>query len=157
MTLTAMVIMERCRSAERELRMLGERAARYRDATQRLTSTLDGVGARGTGESDRLSAIIGEIDELERRMACRKKEYSAEVAAAMRLADMLPGMECVIIGRYYIGRQTLKAIAAELKYSYGYVRSCKSDGCARLREVPEGTVLGLLPGWYIIEDEKRQR
>ncbi len=55
MTITAMDILTRCRAAERELRLLGEKVARYRDASQRMTSTLDGVGSRGTGESVRLA------------------------------------------------------------------------------------------------------
>ena len=157
MTITAMVIMERCKSAERDLRLIREKVARYRDASQRMTSTLDGVGSRGTGEADRLAAIMGEIDELERRAATRDKEYTAELAAACKLLNMLPSIECSILGRYYVSRQPLKAIAADLGYSYGYVRTRKGEGCAKLEELPEGVVLGMLPPWYVNEYEKRQR
>ena len=157
MTITAMTILERCKAAERELRLLGERAARYRDASQRMTSTLDGVGSRATGESDRMAAMVAEIDDLERRTVTRNREYRAEVAAACKLLDMLPSVEGGILSRFYVRKQPLKAIAVELGYSYGYVRSCKADGCARLEQVPEGVILGLLPPWYIDEEEKRQR
>lgn len=157
MTITAMDILTRCRAAERELRLLGEKVARCRDASQRMTSTLDGVGSLGTGESDRLAAIIGEIDDLERKRASRQREYTAELAAAMKLVDTLPSVECIILSRFYVRRQPLKAIALELGYSYGYVRSCKGEGCNRLKQVPEGVILALLPPWYINDDEKRQR
>ena len=157
MTITAMDILTRCRAAERELRLLGERAARYRDASQRMTSTLDGVGSRATGESDRMAAMVAEIDDLERRIVTRNREYRAEVAAACKLLDMLPSMEGIILNRFYVRRQPLKAIAVELGYSYGYVRSCKAEGCNRLKQVPEGVILALLPPWYINDDEKRQR
>lgn len=157
MTITAMVILERCKSAERELRLLREKVARYRDAAQRMTSTLDGVGARGTGETDRMAAIMGEIDDLERRADARDREYTAELAAAMKLLDRLPDVECRILSRFYVRHQPLKAIANDLGYSYGYVRTLKALGRERMERVPEGTVLGLLPAWYIIDNEKRQR
>ena len=157
MAITAMTILDRCRAAERDLRLLGERAARYQDASQRITSTLDGVGSRATGESDRMAVMMAEIDDLERRIATRRREYTAEMTAACKLLDILPSVEGSILSRFYVRRQPLKAIAVELGYSYGYVRSCKAEGCARLESVPEGVILGLLPTWYIIEDEKRQR
>lgn len=157
MTITAMVILERCKAAQRELRLLGEKADRYRDASQRMTSTLDGAGARATGESDRMAAMVAEIDDLERRIAARRREYTAELAAACKLLDMLPGVECRILSRFYVRHQPLKAIANDLGYSYGYVRTLKALGRERMERVPEGTVLGLLPAWYIIDNEKRQR
>ena len=155
MTMTAMVILERCRAAEKELRLTREKIARYRDAARRMTSALDGVGGRSSGEADRLAAIAGEIDALERRMKRREEDYSAELDAACRLLDMLPPKEALILYRYYLKRQTLSAVAAELGYSRGYIRNLKGAACARLAALGEGEVLRLLPVWYIIEEENR--
>ena len=155
MTITAMVILERCRAAEKEIRLLREKIARYHDAARRMTAALDGVGGRSSGEADRLAAITGEIDALERRVKAREAAYSAEVAAACRLLDLLPSMETLILHRYYLKRQTLSAVAAELGYSRGYIRNLKGAACARLGALGEGEVLRLLPQWYIIEEEKR--
>ena len=157
MTITAMVILERCRTAGREMRLLWERVARYQDAIGRMTSTLGSVGSRGTGETDRIAAMLGEIDELERRAEMRKKEYDAEVAATCKLLDMLPDVESAILSRFYVKRLPLKAIARELGYSYGYVRTCKSEGCKHLDDMPGSVILDLLPPSYITDDEKRQR
>lgn len=157
MTLTAMEILERCRRADVEKRAIRERIGMYRDTAGRMTASLDGIGARSTGETDHMAAIMGEIDELERQLARREREHAAELSAALRLLDMLPPLECVILNRYYTRHETLNAIAIGLGYSYSYVRGRKADGCRQLREIGEGAVLGMLPTWYVKEDEKRQR
>ena len=154
MTLTAMEILERCRRAEADKRRLRERVEMYRDAAGRMTASLDGIGARRT---DHMAAIMGEIDEVERQLRQREREQSAEIAAALQLLDTLPPLECLVLNRYYLRRETLNAIAVGLGYSYGYVRGRKADGCRLLRALGEGEVMRLLPQWYIIEDEKRQR
>lgn len=157
MALTAMEILERCRRAEADKRRLRERVEMYRDAAGRMTASLDGIGARGTGEADHMAAIVGEIDGVERQLRQREREESAEIAAALQLLDTLPPLECLVLNRYYLRRETLNAIAVGLGYSYGYTRGKKADGCRLLRDWGEGEVMRLLPQWYIIEDEKRQR
>lgn len=155
MTLTAREILERCRRAEAEKRRLQERVDMYRDTAGRMTASLDGIGARSTGEADHMATIVGEIDAVERELRQRDREYTAEVAAASQLLDMLPALECSIMSRYYVRRQSLHAIALELGYSYSYVRSCKAGACRQLDQLGEGEVMRLLPVWYIIEDEQR--
>lgn len=156
MRLTAMEILERCRRAEADKRRLRERVNMYRDAAGRMTASLDGIGARSTGESDHMATIVGEIDAVERQLKQREREHSAEVSAAIRLLDMLPPLECSVMNRYYIRRETLNAIATGLGYSYTYVRHKKADACRRLWKIGEDAVSELLPEWYIIEREKRQ-
>ena len=156
MAITAMEILERCRRAEADKRRLRERVDMYRDAAGRMTASLDGIGARGTGETDHMATIVGEIDEVERQLARREREHAAETAAACQLLDLLPPLECAICNRYYVRRETLRAIALNMGYSYGYVRACKTDACRQLREVDEADMLAMLPAWYI-NDEKRQR
>ena len=62
-----------------------------------------------------------------------------------------------MLSRYYIRGQTLRSIARDMGYSYSYVSRCKASGCQLMQELGEGWVMRLLPEWYIIEDEKRQR
>lgn len=157
MTLTAMEILERCRRAESEKRRLREKVEMFRDTAGRMTASLDGIGARSTGEADHMATIIGEIDAVERELKQRDKEYTAEVAAACQMLDMLPPLECSVLSRYYVRRQTLRSIARDMGYSYSYVCHCKASGCQRLEVLGEGEVMRLLPVWYLIRDEKRQR
>jgi len=157
MTLTAMEILERCRRAEGEKRRLKERADMIRDTAGHMTASLDGIGARSTGENDHMLTMVEMLDSVEQELAQRDREYTAEVAAACQLLDMLPPMECSVLSRYYIRGQTLRSIARDMGYSYSYVSRCKASGCQLMQELGEGWVMRLLPEWYIIEDEKRQR
>lgn len=156
MSITAIVILERCRRADEDRRRLQERIRMYRDGIGRVTASLDGIGSRSTGERDPMAAIIGEIDAAERRAGQREREYVAELNAACQLIDRLPALEGTILRRYYLQREDLRAISRDMGYSYGYVRSRKSAGCSALREVPEARVRALLPDWYL-DGEKRRR
>ena len=157
MALTAIEILERCRRVETDRRKLRERIEMYRDAAGRMTASLDGIGARSTGETDHMAAIMGEIDEVEQQLRQREREYAAELSVAIRLLEDLPDLMQIVMRWYYIRRETLAAIAMNLGYSQGYVRNLKTDAVHQLQQIGEGTVRQLLPEWYIIEDEKRQR
>lgn len=157
MTLTAMEILERCRRAEGEKRRLKEWADMIRDTAGHMTASLDGIGARSTGAGDRMVGLMARLEEAEQALKRRDQEYTAEVAAACQLLDHLPPLECSVMSRFYIRGQSLRAIAADMGYSYGYVRGIKSDGCKQLQRLGEGEVMRVLPSWYIIENEKRQR
>ncbi|MBR6571539.1 MAG: hypothetical protein IKK75_13910 [Clostridia bacterium] len=147
--MTAMQVFERCKDVESDKQALRERITRYHESAARMSATLDGIGARSTAESDKLSAIMAEIDLLERSIGQRDKEYAAELAAACKLLDMLPRIECKIIDSFYIKGKSLANIARELSYSYGYVRTTKSQACAHLGDIPEDMVAQLLPDWYL--------
>ncbi|MGX8705585.1 MAG: hypothetical protein ACSW8J_03305 [bacterium] len=155
MTITAMEILERCRRAEGEKRRLKERADMIRDTAGHMTSSLDGIGTRSSGETDHMAGMAAMLDAVERELAQRDREYTAEVAAACQLMDMLPALECGVMSRYYIRGQTLRSIARDMGYSY--ISRCKTSGCQRLLHLGEGAVMRLLPQWYIVEYEKRQR
>jgi len=147
--MTAMWIFDRCKLAAGDKKALRDRITRYRESATRISAALDGVGARGTAEPDKLLAIMAEIDELERSIQQRDREYAAEVAAACKLLDMLPDVECKIVSRYYIDGVALNTIAREMSYSYGYVRTVKSAACTHLDDIPEAMVAALLPAWYV--------
>lgn len=146
MAMTAMTILERCRSAEADKRRLLGRIDRYRDMAGRITATLDSIGGgRSTGESDRMAGVVGEIDALERQIRQREREYGAELAAANKVLDGLPSVAGEIMSRFYIRRQPLRMIASEMGYSYGYVRNTKSSTARELRAMP---MAGKMPDWY---------
>ena len=153
--MTALEIMERCRAAETDKRAVSNKIQRYRESAERITSAIGGIGARSTSEPDKLAAIMGEIDELERMIGRRGREYAAELAAANKLLDRLPEMECRVLDKFYLRGMSLAAIARDLSYSYGYIRSVKVAGCRCLEEIPESDVRQLLPKWYATQ--KRQR
>lgn len=147
--MTAMQILERCKQAENEKQALRNKITRYRESSTRITATLDGIGARGTSEPDKLAAMTGEIDALERRIKQRDKEYAAELAAATKLLDMLPDSECRLMTGYYVKGQTLTSLAREMSFSYGYTRSLKCRARVHLEDVNSATVNALLPPWYL--------
>ena len=159
MAITAMEILERCRRAGADTQRLREKIGMFRDAAGRMTSSIDGVGSRSTGESDHMATLMGEIDEVERQLRQREREYAVEISAACQLLDALPPMECQVLNRYYVRRETLNAIAVGMGYSYSYVRTLKTSGRDALRQVPEGAVARMLPEWYIetTDTKKRQR
>lgn len=147
--MTAMHIFVRCKYAESDKKAMRDRITRYRESATRMSAALDGVGARSTAEPDKLAAILAEIDSLEREIKQRDQEYAAEVAAACKLLDMLPEVECEIVNRYYIGNTPLTIIARDMSYSYGYVRTIISTARGHLEDIPEAMVASLLPSWYL--------
>ena len=146
--MTAMQILERCRAAENDKQTMRDRIRRYRESATRVTAALDGIRAGGSSQ-DKLAEIMAEIDQLERAIAQRDLEYAAEAAAACKLLDMLPENESKVLDRYYLYGNPLTAIARELSYSYGYVRTLKSAACLHLENIPESMVGALMPAWYI--------
>lgn len=153
--MTAMQILERCRTAESDKQAMRDRVRRYRESATRVTAALDGIRAGGNSQ-DKLAGIMAEIDQLERDIVQRDLEYAAEAAAACKLLDMLPENESKVLDRYYLNGNPLTAIARELSYSYGYVRTLKSSACLHLEAVPEAMVGALLPGWYIAQAQREE-
>ena len=155
MTLTAMEILERCRRAEDDKRRLQERIDMYWDAAGHMTASLDGIGARSTGEADHTGALLAKIDAVEREIKQRDDEYNVEVLAASQLLETLPDLECSIMTGFYIRRESLKEICANKNRSYGHVSRCKSMATRRLRAISAEEVMKLLPEWYINGEYKR--
>ena len=156
MKLTALEILERCRRAEAEQQRLREKRESYLDAATGMGIRLDGIGSRGSGGQDRMGSIVGEIDAVERALKRRSEEYAAEVLAAGRLLDLLPVQERRVLRGCYLQKLPLKNVAAELGYSYGYVRSLKAAGRRRLGSVPVREVEALLPEWYVADERKKR-
>ena len=59
--------------------------------------------------------------------------------------------ESAVLHQFYIKRQKIPAIARKLGFTEGYIRKLKTMGERMLDELPQETVRGALPCWYIRE------
>ena len=144
-----MELMERCRRIDADRRSLRERIQRWWDVANRMGGgSYDLSGVHGGSGGDRMADIMGELDQAERSLQRREREYQAEIVAVNALLEPLPDLDQAIMHRYYISGDTLSAIATGLGYSYGYVRVRKSAACSRLEQLTPQKVARLLPGWY---------
>ena len=148
--MTALELLERCRKYPAEKAEINERIWRWRDSLDRLGMQLrPNGGSHGSGSGDRMTAVMAAIDELERALQKRDREYTAETLAVNRLLEGLPGLEAAIMARYYLDGLTLSAIAQAMGYSYGYVRVRKAEACSRLALISPQKIMTMLPAWYI--------
>lgn len=145
----AIMILTRCRNAERDERRIRQQIAQRREAMESVTPNMDAVGGgHGSAQSDKMAALVAQIDELERELKQRQKEHRVEVVAGCTLLDRLPEGESAVLHKYYLMREKVEAIANGLGYTAGYVRNLKSDGERLLQNMPDNVVDALLPDWY---------
>lgn len=148
--MTAMNVLQRCLRAGGDMRRMREKIDRYRNSAARLHPTQTDTPAHGGGEADKMAAIMAEIDELERMIDRREREYQAELVAANQLIDMVPGENARrAAGMYYIDGKNIAGIAQEMRYSYGYVCALRRSAADALADVGPEQVDALLPGWYL--------
>ncbi len=148
--MNATEVLERCRAAQGEIASLQNRIERYRDSAASVTHFADGVGGgKSTGEPDKMLAFVAEIAALEEQKALRARQYSAELAASLKLLDMLPEMESRVLHLFYVKNIGLSVIAAEQNYSYGYIRKVKAEGLRQARLISARAVREVLPTWYL--------
>ena len=151
----AITILARCRNADSEIRRIQQRIRQRREAAESVTPKMDAIGGgRGTSEPDKIAAFVAAIVELEQRLEAREQARRVEVVAACVLLEALPENESAVLHQYYIQRQKVPGIAHKLGYTEGYIRKLKSEAERMLDEVPESRVAGLLPAWYIREQER---
>ena len=149
----AMTILKRCRSAAADIERLQERIDQRRDVLGSVSAPLGDPngGSRAQGDRDKIGAILGDIDQLERELQGRREEELAEKAAAVVLLDMVPDLERKVLYDYYVKRWDTGEIARKEKYTPGYVRKTKRIGEQMLDMLIPERVAAALPGWYIKE------
>lgn len=146
--MNAIDILNRCRSAQADIRRLEERIARYRDCATDSSAHINPNGrVQGSG-SDSLAEFAAEICDCEEERDKRKREYKAESYCACKLLDRLPETECSVLYRFYMSGQTVDGIAAAIGLTANYVKRKKADGLARLAQIDRKIVLEMLPEWY---------
>lgn len=147
----AITILQRCRDAEQDLRRIRQRIERRREAAESVSPRINAGGGRSTAEPDKIAAFVAAITELEADLRGREQARRVEVAAACVLLDGLPENESAVLHQFYIKRQKIPAIARRLGFTEGYIRKLKTMGERMLDELPQETVRGALPCWYIRE------
>lgn len=144
------VILDRCRAATDDLRLLKARYDWALEGACDISSTPEPAGDRRPDglHSERVADGALELAQkkemLERRTQCKK----AEEQAARRMLGRLGYVSGSVIRCYYIQRMTLAATAAKLKYSYGYVRSVRREALAKLEAMGDEEATRLMPEWY---------
>ena len=148
--MNAMTIMKRCRAAKSDVDRLQQRIDQRRDVLTSLSAPQadPNGGSRGSGDKDKISRILAEIDELERERDGRKEKAEAEKVAACALMDMVPDLEGKILFGYYVKRLDTTAIARKEKYQTSYVRRVKRDAEKLIEMLSDENVNRTLPAWY---------
>lgn len=149
----AMTILRRCRAAQADEERLQERIWQRRDVLESVSAPQGDPngGSRAQGDRDKIGAILGDIDQLERELQERKEAELAEKAAAVVLLDMVPDLERKVLYDYYVRRWDTGEIARKEKYTAGYVRKTKRNGEQLLDMLGPERVAAALPAWYIKE------
>ena len=74
------------------------------------------------------------------RAAAGTREAAALQAAATEVTLRLKGLERKVAREYYIRARSQRSIAAEMRYSYGYIRCILYYARKKLDEVPQTVV-----------------
>ena len=154
----AMTILRRCRAAQADEERLQERIWQRRDVLESVSAPQGDPngGSRAQGDRDKIGAILGDIDQLEREKKAREEAKAAEEAAAVALLDMVPDLENKVLYGYYVRRMDTTQIAKKEKYQASYLRKIKRQGEQLLAMLSPERVTATLPGWYLKErGEKR--
>lgn len=146
--MTAIAILRRCRAAETDIQRVQQRIQQRRDALTYMSPQIKAAGGGHSAAPDKIASITAEIDALARQIADRERAYCAELEAAARLLDVLPGVESSVLHRYYIRRLSIGAIASSDDRSESHIRRVKRDAEKRMDKVAQEEVNGLLPAWY---------
>lgn len=145
--MTALDVLERCRSGSREIREMEESIALKRMALEGGSRQLDGM-PRGSGPRDMLSSMACDIADLSRKLDARKQAYSAELCAGAWIVDRLPSAEKRVLGGWFLECKPLKVIAADCSYSISSVRRIRAAGIEACRAIDMRDLTGFLPEWY---------
>ena len=156
----AIIILNRCRAAEKDLATIQEKIERRRERLDDTSAPQvdPNGGSRGSGDKDKTGRLMGEIDALERQKQAREDAKNAEEVAAIALVDRLPDLEGKVIYKYYVKRMDTTAIAKDPKdprnrYTAGYIRKVKRNAEQLLDMIDPEQVAALLPPWYVQREE----
>lgn len=152
----AIELLERCRSADRELRTLRAREKRLREVAYYPGSsrTDNPGGGKSTAEPDRMAAHFAALDEVERAVQWREKRQRMEEVACAVLIDRelaAHGQAAEVLFGYYVQRMPVKVISLTMSLSISRVKNLKTEGIELLRVVP--SVDALLPPEYDQQEE----
>lgn len=80
-----MMILTRCRNAERDKQRIRQQMMRRREAIESVTPSMDAADGGHGSAQDKMAAFVARLDELERELSRRQREHRAEIVAACTL------------------------------------------------------------------------
>ena len=154
----AIELLERCRSAEREVRALRAREKRLREVAYYPGSSRpdNPGGSKSTAEPDRTAAHFAVLDDVERAVRQREKRKRMEEVACAVLIDgelAAHGQAAEVLFGYYVQRMPVKVISVTMSLSPSRVKNLKTEGTDLLRRVSDEDVAALLPPEYDSQEE----
>ena len=156
----AIIILNRCRAAEKDLATIQEKIERRRERLDDTSAPQvdPNGGSHGSGDKDKTGRLMGEIDALERQMQARNDAKNAEEVAVIALVDRLPDLEGKVIYKYYVKRMDTTAIAKDPKdprnpSTAGDIRKVTRNAEQLLDMMDPEQVAALLPPWYVQREE----
>ena len=157
----AIELLERCRSAERELRALRAREKRLREVAYYPGSsrTDNPGGGKSTAEPDRMAAHFAALDDVERAVLQREKRKRMEEVACAVLIDgelAAHGQAAEVLFGYYVQRMPAKLISVTMNLSISRVKNLKTEGIELMRRVPDVDVDALLPPEYYAKEDDNE-
>lgn len=147
----AMVILRRCRDAEREIRRIQLRIRQREELAGSIGApALDPnrVG-RGSGDPDKNGRLAVEIADLKDELTARRERMAVEIASAQALLDLVPETESEVLHCYYLRYMSTGEVARKLNYQEGYVRKVKRRGEEIMALLSAEQVAKTLPKWYL--------
>jgi len=147
--MTAMELLERCRSADGEIKRIERQILDLREAMENVSPRVNDAGAsRGTFVHDRLAEFVARIDALDAKVRTRALQHSDEILACSLLANSLPEGEHMVIYQFYVMRKSPEGIANEQHFSERHVSRLKARAVSRLTAMTQEEVHAFLPPWY---------
>lgn len=146
----AMLILERCLTAENEIAEMKKRYAWQLEAATAADQALEPAGDRhATGTpGDAFAGAACELAAQQDEITERERRRSAEVIGVTKMLKRLSLLHAQLIQLCYVKRLPMGAVAAKMGYGYGYVRQVKMDALAKVAEIPDAEAAALMPPWY---------
>lgn len=143
--MNAIELLGSCRAADNEIRILEQRLRRLREVATSAAPPELMSGGRSTAERDHTGSYVATAEGIQKAIEARRLlKTRQEVACALMIDEILDGeREPSVIFGYYVKRQSIKEIAADLHISQSRVKNVKTEALERLKMLNEIYVMGL--------------
>lgn len=143
-------ILRRCRRYGEDVEGLHERIERRRSLANRMTASYRQTGGgHGGAETDRMAAMVADLEQIEAQLKHRDERYNAERIAAVELMDIVDVREARVLELYYIEAMTMEGAAGAIGFSVQHARRLRKSAEGKILDA--GDVSSMLPAWYTDE------
>lgn len=143
--MTALEILERCRSGEQEIHDLETSVAMRRAVLARC-------GEPPKPSDTALETLSTETAAFGSKLERRKRFYSAELRAGVWIVELLPAGQRDVMRGWYLEKKSIGQIAVKTHYSTSSVKRLRAIGRERCRSMDMSDLAGFLPEWYEVGD-----